>query len=104
MKRQVSFGLCIVLVACAGNDVVQHDAMQPVVAPVERVQPHATLQPDEFDAAVQVPAAEAAKTGGESGVESHVGLYACPMQPEVTSETPGTCPKCGMALVKKEKQ
>ncbi|HEX7181425.1 MAG TPA: heavy metal-binding domain-containing protein [Thermoanaerobaculia bacterium] len=30
-------------------------------------------------------------------------LYVCPMHPEVTSETPGTCPKCGMALVERRK-
>jgi P-type Cu+ transporter len=26
------------------------------------------------------------------------GTYTCPMHPEVLSETPGDCPKCGMAL------
>ncbi len=32
--------------------------------------------------------------------------YTCPMHPEVKSDKPGTCPKCGMALVevKKEKK
>jgi hypothetical protein len=28
--------------------------------------------------------------------------YACPMHPEVTSNEPGKCPKCGMKLVKNE--
>ncbi len=26
--------------------------------------------------------------------------YTCPMHPEVNSDKPGNCPKCGMALVK----
>lgn len=29
-------------------------------------------------------------------------VYTCPMHPEVTSDKPGDCPKCGMALVKKD--
>jgi Heavy metal binding domain len=29
------------------------------------------------------------------------GAYTCPMHPEIKSEKPGTCPKCGMELVKK---
>jgi len=29
-------------------------------------------------------------------------LYVCPMHPEVTSDKPGQCSKCGMDLVKKE--
>jgi mono/diheme cytochrome c family protein len=28
-------------------------------------------------------------------------VYTCPMHPEVVSEVPGKCPKCGMDLVKK---
>lgn len=28
--------------------------------------------------------------------------YTCPMHPEVISDKPGKCPKCGMTLVKKE--
>lgn len=30
-------------------------------------------------------------------------LYTCPMDPEITAAKPGTCPKCKMDLVKKEK-
>ncbi len=26
------------------------------------------------------------------------GTYSCPMHPDVTSTTPGTCPRCGMKL------
>jgi Heavy metal binding domain len=41
---------------------------------------------------------------GEVLDESNVqALYACPMHPEVTSDKPGKCSKCGMALVKKSK-
>jgi cytochrome oxidase Cu insertion factor (SCO1/SenC/PrrC family) len=29
-------------------------------------------------------------------------VYACPMDPEVTSRRPGKCPKCGMALRRRE--
>jgi hypothetical protein len=34
--------------------------------------------------------------------EAPTALYVCPMHPEVTSNEPGTCPKCGMALVRKK--
>ena len=30
--------------------------------------------------------------------------YTCPMHPEIVSDTPGRCPKCGMALVVKDEQ
>ncbi|SMC56924.1 multicopper oxidase domain-containing protein [Pedobacter nyackensis] len=30
-------------------------------------------------------------------------IYTCPMHPEVQQSKPGTCPKCGMALVRKNK-
>ncbi len=29
-------------------------------------------------------------------------IYTCPMHPEVISDKPGACPKCGMALEPKE--
>ena len=29
-------------------------------------------------------------------------LYVCPMHPEVTSDRPGQCPKCGMKLEQKK--
>jgi hypothetical protein len=30
------------------------------------------------------------------------GVYTCEMHPEVLSDKPGNCPKCGMTLIKKE--
>ena len=32
--------------------------------------------------------------------QEQAGLYTCPMHPEVTSDKPGTCPKCKMNLEK----
>lgn len=70
------------------------------------IEPPFELKQDEFDAPAPASVAEAAKASG--GAVPHEGhgdhadvVYACPMHPEVTSATPGTCPKCGMALVKK---
>ena len=39
---------------------------------------------------------------GSSGATE--GVYACPMHPEVRSDQPGRCTKCGMALVGKPKE
>ncbi len=38
----------------------------------------------------------------DSKPESAVKTYTCPMHPEVKSDMPGKCPKCGMDLVEKE--
>ena len=39
--------------------------------------------------------------GGKKGKQP-VTIYTCPMHPEVISDKPGRCPKCGMTLVPKE--
>lgn len=43
------------------------------------------------------PAGDHSQHGGSQAA----AVYTCPMHPEVTSNKPGTCPKCGMTLVKK---
>ena len=45
-------------------------------------------------------------TTAKKEVEKMQTEYTCPMHPEVKSDKPGKCPKCGMALVevKKEKK
>jgi hypothetical protein len=56
----------------------------------------------------QPPGADAADPHqhGEShgAVHEAAAVYACPMHPEVTSPTPGTCPQCGMDLERREEE
>jgi hypothetical protein len=50
-------------------------------------------------ASTPAPAAATTVTTGDSDAGA---TYVCPMHPEVTSEAPGRCPKCGMKLVPKK--
>ena len=57
----------------------------------------ATQKPTDLTAAVGDSTGTAMPAGGtEHGSAGHV--YACPMHPEVRSDKPGSCPKCGMNL------
>ena len=38
---------------------------------------------------------------GEKGIVESGMVYTCPMHPDIVSDTPGTCPQCGMNLVEK---
>jgi FtsP/CotA-like multicopper oxidase with cupredoxin domain len=58
-----------------------------------------TIEPDfgrEPDKVLSIVASMPLLYGGEAQPASS---YACPMHPEVTSTSPGTCPKCGMKLI-----
>ncbi len=44
------------------------------------------------------PAAYSKADATPHTVQAAAGIYTCPMHPEVDSDEPGNCPKCGMAL------
>lgn len=39
---------------------------------------------------------------GNAKSEQKAVVYTCPMHPDVKSDKPGKCPKCGMDLVKQK--
>ena len=45
--------------------------------------------------------ADSAAAPGNPGPGIATATYTCTMHPEVITNEPGDCPKCGMALVKK---
>ena len=61
-----------------------------------------------FVGAASALACGCAKTGSDKTSETKnttaAKTYTCPMHPEVTSDKPGKCPKCGMNLVPKEEK
>ena len=47
------------------------------------------------------PASKAHGDHSTAGMDVGAAMYVCPMHPEVTSDSPDSCSKCGMNLVKK---
>jgi multidrug efflux pump subunit AcrA (membrane-fusion protein) len=59
------------------------------------------VAPTRAPGAVAPAPAAPAKGAAETAKPAKV-VYTCPMHPEVTSDKPGKCPKCGMDLVPKK--
>ncbi len=73
---------------------------------IDLANPDGRLKPGMYVAAVvRVPLADvepfksAPRPAGDGAPNA---IYTCPMHPEVVQSAPGKCPKCGMALEKKE--
>jgi hypothetical protein len=84
-------------------------ATEPPPRPValDPSNPAAAEAPPPRPASLELPApapqAEEAKApDAGKAAKPEATLYTCPMHPEVVSDRPGKCPKCGMTLVPKK--
>jgi YHS domain-containing protein len=60
--------------------------------------------PEAPPAEATAPAAPTAPPAAAAPAQTEQGFYyTCPMHPEVKLDHPGSCPECGMTLVKKQK-
>jgi len=80
--------------ANASPNLATGDASAPPTQP-----DHQHRHPDNRGAPPTAVTATAAPSAAASAPAATV--YTCPMHPEVTSDRPGNCPKCGMKLVPK---
>jgi hypothetical protein len=97
--------------AVAGATLVLVLACSPGPAPVSQSlrdpsnpnAPEGTIPPVASIAATAPPEGHAHHHGATTDTSTDAGtVYTCPMHPEVTSSTPGLCPKCNMKLVPKK--
>jgi hypothetical protein len=107
-KRTSSIFLAAAMIAfgSAWLDGCAGDPMPPGQSPGDPANPAAPEAPTNASASVAQtsttgPANEGATDARAERPDAGV-VYTCPMHPEVQSNAPGRCPKCGMTLVVKK--
>ena len=85
--------------AAPSADHSNHGQTAPAAQPRQNVPAPAV---DHSQHGQSAPAAQPRAQAKKPAAPAAATVYTCPMHPEVTSDKPGTCPKCGMALVKKK--
>ena len=76
------------------------EASPPPAAPAEPPAPAAAHGEHQHSGAA-TPSEPRAKDQPAGGSDKKPTTYTCPMDPDVVSDKPGRCPKCGMNLVPK---
>jgi hypothetical protein len=85
MIRFVLLIACSLLIGCAGPTTITPDTDHPA-------------NPQAAEAPLPEPSNTLAVAASTQPTTLKV-TYTCPMHPEVISDKPGNCPKCGMSLV-----
>lgn len=86
-------GLVLVVTLLCGCGAVAHPLRLPPGHPADPATPGTSREAD-----APAPAPDPSSPAPEPGPPAAANRHVCPMHPEVVSNEPGRCPKCGMRL------
>lgn len=85
------------LIGCASRQAINEPASLKVLSDSSEQKPYES----QILTATEIVAVPTVKNAHEHGPKEVP--YVCPMHPDVRSDKPGKCPKCGMNLIKDKK-